>query len=221
MFLTSRNIHTKNSCRCTERNLFPSKYCFKYYFPNKVLIVCHNHSILTDNSSTAGAAAANEDATAKEGPKGRVDNAVETDAGKVRVSAAGMRSGEGSKAGMSASTTSTSTESSKVSNTTGTTFHIAAKAVVQTQTKTDLEPTLSRQHPVAIVELTTDRLSSADTKTKLVDCAVQVAVKTANKSVNANQDLANSRYDKQTQATDYINICLYNINDIGLNNQLF
>ena len=53
-----------------------------------------------------------------------------------------------------------------------------------------------------MVELTTDRLSSADTKTKLVDCAVQVAVKTANKSVNAHQDFANSRYDKQTQATD-------------------
>ena len=59
-----------------------------------------------------------------------------------------------------------------------------------------------------MVELTTDRLSSADTKTKLVDCAVQVAVKTANKSVNAHQDFANSRYDKQTQATDYINIYL-------------
>ena len=105
---------------------------------------------------------------------------------------------------MSASTTSTSTESSKVSNTTGTTFHIAAKAVVQTQTKTDLEPTLSRQHPVAMVKVTTDRLRSADTKTKLVDCAVQVVVKTANKSVNVNarQDFANFRYDKQTQATD-------------------
>ena len=111
-------------------------------------------------------------------------------------------------AGMSASTTLTSTKFSKVSNTTGTTFHIAVKAVVQTQTKTDLEPTLSRQHPVAMVELTTDRLSSADTKTKLVDCAVQVAVKTANKSVNAHQEFANFRYDKQTQATDYINNCL-------------
>ena len=108
---------------------------------------------------------------------------------------------------MSASTTSTSTESSKVSNTTGTTFHISAKAVVQTQTKTDLKPTLSRQHPVAMVEVTTDRLRSADiTKTKLVDCAVQVVVKTANKSVNAHQEFANFRQDKQTQVTD--NNCL-------------
>ena len=153
-------------------------------------------------TATAGAAA-NGDATAKEGPKERVDNAVESYAGKARVSPAGMRSGEGSKAGMSASTTLTSTKSSKVPNTTGTTFHIAAKAVVQTQTKTDLEPTLSRQHPVAMVEVTTDRLRSADkTKTKLVDCAVQVVVKTANKSVNAHQEFANFRYDKQTQATD-------------------
>ena len=54
-----------------------------------------------------------------------------------------------------------------------------------------------------MVEVTTDRLSSADnTKTKLVDCAVQVVVKTANKSVNAHQEFANFRYDKQTQVTD-------------------
>ena len=93
---------------------------------------------------------------------------------------------------MSASTTSTSTKSS---NTTGTTFQIAAKAVVQT--KTDLEPTLSRQHEVAMVEVTADRLSSADqTKTKLVDCTVQVVVKTANISVNAHQEFANFRYYK-------------------------
>ena len=93
---------------------------------------------------------------------------------------------------MSASTTSTSTESSKSSNTTGTTFQISAKAVIQTQTKTDLEPTLSRQHPVAMVEVTTDRLSSADnTKTKLVDCDVQVVVKTANKSVNIKKNVTN------------------------------
>ena len=46
----------------------------------------------TQEGAQAGAAAAeNEDATAKEGPTGRVDNAVETYAGKVRVSAAGMR----------------------------------------------------------------------------------------------------------------------------------
>ena len=44
-------------------------------------------------STAIAGAAANEDATAKEGPKERVDNAVETYAGKVRVSAAGMRSG--------------------------------------------------------------------------------------------------------------------------------
>ena len=61
---------------------------------------------------------------------GRVDNGVETYAGQVSVSAAGMRSGEGSKAGMSAMTTSTSTKSSKASNTTGTTFKTAAKSVV-------------------------------------------------------------------------------------------
>ena len=115
---------------------------------------------------------------------------------------AGRKAGEGSKTGMSESTTSTSTKSSKLSNTTGTAFHIAAKAVVQTQTKTDLELTLSRQHPVANVELTTDRPRSADTKAKIVDCAVQVAVKTANKSVNTNQDLAYFRNDKQTQVTD-------------------
>ena len=54
-----------------------------------------------------------------------------------------------------------------------------------------------------MVEVTTDRLSSADnTKTKLVDCAVQVVVKTANKSVNAHQEFANFRYNKQTQVTD-------------------
>ena len=39
-------------------------------------------------------------------------------------------------------------------------------------------------------------------QTKLVDCAVQVVVKTANKSVNAHQEFANFRYDKQTQVTD-------------------
>ena len=54
-----------------------------------------------------------------------------------------------------------------------------------------------------MVEVTADRLSSADnTKTKLVDCAVQVVLKTANKSVNAHQEFANFRYDTQTQATD-------------------
>ena len=53
--------------------------------------------------------------------------------------------------------------SSKSSKTTGTTFQIAANTVVQT--KTDVEPTLSRQHEVAMVEVTADRLSSAD-KTK-------------------------------------------------------
>ena len=46
-------------------------------------------------NATAGAAAANEDATAKEGPKGRVDNAAVTYAGKVRVFAAGMMTDEG------------------------------------------------------------------------------------------------------------------------------
>ena len=55
---------------------------------------------------------------------------------------------------------------------------------------------------LAIIELTADRPSSADTKTKVVDCAVQVAVKTANKSVNARQEFANFRYDKTTQVTD-------------------
>ena len=86
---------------------------------------------------------------------------------------------------MSASTTLTSCKSS---NTTGTTFQIAAKAVVHT--KTDLEPTLSRQHEVAMAEVTDDRLSSADqTKTKLLNCAVQVFVKTTNKCVNAHQEL--------------------------------
>ena len=70
-----------------------------------------------------------------------------------------MRADEGSKAGMSASTTSTS-KSSKSSNTTGTTFQIAAKAFVQT--KTDLEPTLSRQHEVSLIEVTADRPNSAD-----------------------------------------------------------
>ena len=47
-----------------------------------------------------------------------------------------------------------------------------------------------------MVKVTTDRLRSADiTKTKLVDCAVQVVVKTANKSVNAHQEFANFRHD--------------------------
>ena len=92
----------------------------------------------------------------------RVDNAVETYAGKVIVSDAGMRTGEGSKAGMSASTTSTSSKSSKSINTTRTTFQIAANAVVQTNTKIELEPTLSKQHEVALVEVTADRLSVAD-----------------------------------------------------------
>ena len=72
-------------------------------------------------TATAGAAAAdvNEDATAtaKEGPTERVDKTVESYAGKARGSAAGMRSGEGSKTGMSAITTSTCTESSKFSKT--------------------------------------------------------------------------------------------------------
>ena len=100
-----------------------------------------------------------------------------------------MRTDEVSKAGMSASTTS------KSSKPIGTTFQIAAKAVVQT--KTDLEPTLSRQHEVAMVEVTADQ-----TKTKLVDCTVHVVVKTANKSVNAHQEFANFRYDKPTQVAD-------------------
>ena len=39
-------------------------------------------------------------------------------------------------------------------------------------------------------------------QTKLVDCAVQVVEKTANKSVNAHQEFANFRYNKQTQVTD-------------------
>ena len=37
---------------------------------------------------------------------------------------------------------------------------------------------------------------------KLVDCAVQVVVKTATKSVNADQEFANFRYDKKKQVTD-------------------
>ena len=52
-------------------------------------------------------------------------------------------------------------------------------------------------------EVTADRLSSAEqTKTKLVYCAVRVVVKTANKSVNAHQDFAKFRYDRQIQVTD-------------------
>ena len=98
---------------------------------------------------------------------------------------------------MSASTTS------KSSNTTRTTFQIAAKSVA-VQTKTELEPTLSRQQKVAMVEVTADILSSADqTKIKLVNCAVQVVVKTANKSVNAQQEYANFRLDKETQVTEH------------------
>ena len=47
---------------------------------------------------------------------------------------------------------------------------------------------MSRQHEVAMIEVTADRLSSADqTKIKLVDCALQVVVRTANKSVNTHQ----------------------------------
>ena len=196
-------------------------------------------------TATAEAAAAdvNEDATmtatvtatatAKEGPTERVDKTAESYAEKARCSSAEMRSGEGSKAGMSAMTTSASTKSSKAagmescegsktgmsarttstastksskpSTTTGTASHIAAKAVVQTNT--DLELTLSKQQHVAFVELTADRSRSAEIKTKVVDCAVQVAVKkTANKSVNARQEFANFRYDKKTQVTDDINL---------------
>ena len=124
-------------------------------------------------------------------------SAMTTSASTKSSKVAGRKSGEGSKTGMSESTTSTSTKSSKLSNTTGTAFQIAAKAVFQTQTKTDLELTLSRQQPVAFVELTADRSRSAEIKTKVVDCAVQVAVKTANKSVNARQEFANFRYDKK------------------------
>ena len=40
-------------------------------------------------------------------------------------------------------------------------------------------------------------------QTKLVDCAVQVVVKTANKSVNAHQEYANFRLDKETQVTEH------------------
>ena len=54
-----------------------------------------------------------------------------------------------------------------------------------------------------MVEVTADRLSFADqTKTKLVNYAVQVVVKTDNKSVNDHYEFANVRYDKQTQVTD-------------------
>ena len=92
---------------------------------------------------------------------------------------------------MSASSTSTSSKSFKSSKTTGTTFQIVAKAV---QFKTDLEPTLYIQQVVAMFEVTADRLSYADqTKTKLVDCTVQVVVKTAN----------NFRLEKETQVTEH------------------
>ena len=82
-------------------------------------------------NATAEATAANEDATVKDGPNRRVDKVVAMYDGKVRVSAAGMRTAEGSKAGMSKSTTSAS---SKSSNTTGTTFQITAEALFQTNT---------------------------------------------------------------------------------------
>ena len=39
-------------------------------------------------------------------------------------------------------------------------------------------------------------------QTKLADCAVQVVIKTANKSVNAHQEFVNFRYDNQTQVTN-------------------
>ena len=91
-----------------------------------------------------------------------------------------MRTDEGSKAAMSASTTSAS---SKYSNTTRTTFQRSAEAFVQT--KTDLEQTQSGQHEVALMEVTADiHISTDKTYIQRVDCAVQVVVKTAEKGVN-------------------------------------
>ena len=124
----------------------------------------------------------------KDGPKDIVEKVVETYAEKVKVSAAGVKTAEVSRAGVSASTTS-------ASNTTRTTFQRAAEAFVQT--KTDLEQTKSRQHEVALVEVTADRTISADqTDIQRVDSTFQVVVKTANKSVNAHQVFADFSSEK-------------------------
>ena len=40
-------------------------------------------------------------------------------------------------------------------------------------------------------------------QTKLVDCTIQVVVKTANKSDYAHQEFANFRLDKETQVTEH------------------
>ena len=87
--------------------------------------------------------------------------------------------------GVSASTT-------LASNTTRTTFQRAAEAFVQT--KTDIEQTHSIKHEVSqpLIEVTANRTRSADqTDIQRVDFAVQVVIKTANKSVNAHWILLN------------------------------
>ena len=82
--------------------------------------------------ASAEATAAAEDATEKDGPNKRVEKIVETYAEKLKVSAAGVKTAEMSRARVSSSTT-------LASSTTRTTFQRAAETFVQT--KTDLELT--------------------------------------------------------------------------------
>ena len=73
------------------------------------------------------------------------------------------------------------------------------------QTKIDLKQLHVRQHEVAhpLIAVTSDRISSAEqTDIQRADCAVQLDLESADKSVNANQVFADVRCDKSTQVNE-------------------